>query len=102
MEGDMRQQVAGVKQAQAASSRRSWLAAPQSKEARDRERLGWLLVLPTGLGVILVALYPVARTFYLSFTNARLRLNDTPDFVGLDNFTRLLTNRGFLNAIQNT
>lgn len=98
----MRQQVAGVKQTQAAPPRRSWLAAPQSKEARDRERLGWLLVLPTVLGVILVALYPVARTFYLSFTNARLRLNDTPDFVGLDNFTRLLGNRGFLNAIQNT
>lgn len=98
----MGQQIAGVKQAQATPPRRSWLGGPQSKEARDREKLGWLLVLPTVLGVILVALYPVARTFYLSMTNARLRLNDDPEFIGLAHFIRLLGNRAFLNAIQNT
>lgn len=98
----MSQQVAGVKPKQAATPRRSWLAAPLSKEARDRERLGWLLVLPTVLGVILVALYPVARTFYLSMTNARLRRNDDPEFIGLRHFGRLLTDGDFLNAIQNT
>jgi trehalose/maltose transport system permease protein len=96
------QQIAGVKQAQATAPRRSWLAGPQSKEARDRERLGWLLVLPTVLGVTLVALYPVARTFYLSLTNARLRLNDDPEFIGLRHFGRLLSDSDFLNAIQNT
>ena len=98
----MSQQVAGVKPKPAAPARQSWFAAPQSKEARDRERLGWLLVLPTLLGVTLVALYPVANTFYLSMTNARLRRNDNPEFIGLRHFARLLSDGDFLNAIQNT
>lgn len=98
----MSEQAAGVKQRQTAPPRRSWLAGPQSKEARDRERLGWLLVLPTVLGVVLVALYPVANTFYLSLTNARLRRNDEPEFIGLRHYGRLLTDGDFLNAVTNT
>lgn len=98
----MGQRVAGVKPSQAPTQRWSWLAGPKSKEARDRERLGWMLVLPTLLGVTLVALYPVLRTFYLSMTNARLRRNDTPEFVGLRNFVRLFNDGDFINAIGNT
>lgn len=98
----MGQPVVSVKQPQAAPARRSWFAAPQSREARSRERLGWLLMSPTVFVVALVALYPVLRTFYLSMTNARLRLNDNPEFIGLRHFQRLLTDQGFLNAIQNT
>lgn len=98
----MGDRVVSVKQRQGAPPRRAWFAGPQSREARSRERLGWLLMAPTIFVVALVALYPVLRTFYLSMTNARLRLNDTPEFIGLRHFQRLLTDQGFLNAIQNT
>lgn len=98
----MGERVVGVKQPQVTPPRRSWFAGPQSREARSRERLGWLLMAPTVLVVAIVALYPVLRTFYLSMTNARLRLNDNPEFIGLRHFERLLTDRAFLNAIQNT
>ena len=44
---------------------------PQSGWAKARERLAWILVAPSVLVVALVALYPLAQSFRLSFTNAR-------------------------------
>jgi trehalose/maltose transport system permease protein len=64
--------------------------------------LGWLLVLPSLLVVAFVALYPLIRTFMLSFTNQRLSGTRAVRWVGLSNYTDLLANPTFLKSISNT
>jgi trehalose/maltose transport system permease protein len=75
--------------------------APQGANARGRERLAWMLMVPTLLVVVLIALYPLLTTFYMSFTNARLGRSEY-DFVGLRNFERLLRDDVFFTSIGNT
>lgn len=99
----MSQQVAGTSTPAAAPRRR--LAAfegPKTAWARRRERLAWLLVLPSVLIVIVVALYPLLRTFQLSFTNQRLSSTRVVSWVGLSNYTDLLVDSTFRRAIGNT
>ena len=96
----MGQQVAGLKQP--AAKRAGLFAGPQSAEARRRERLGWMLTAPTVILICIVALYPVLRTFFLSFTNARLSGARAVSFVGLSNYTDLLTDGTFWRATINT
>ncbi|MFL5807165.1 MAG: carbohydrate ABC transporter permease [Roseiflexaceae bacterium] len=96
----MGQQVAGMKQPSV--TRRRLFEGPQSAEARRRERLGWILTAPTVILICVVALYPVLRTFYLSFTNARLSGARAVSFVGFSNYTDLLTDSTFLRATWNT
>jgi len=77
---------------------------PISSWAKARERLAWLLVFPSVLVVAAVALYPLAQSVYLSFTNARLA--GTPRggqrWVGLDNYQYLLGNDDFIRSLRNT
>src|SRR4051812_25917676 len=96
----MGQQLAGT--TQPAVPRRRMFEGPQSGEARRRERLGWMLTAPTIILICIVALYPVVRTFLLSFTNARLSTTRAVSFVGISNYTDLLTDRTFLRATWNT
>jgi trehalose/maltose transport system permease protein len=96
----MGQQIAGAKQPLV--TRRRLFEGPQSAEARRRERLGWALTAPTVLIVLIVALYPVVRTFVLSFTNARLSGVRAVRFVGFDNYIGLFSDPTFLHAIWNT
>ena len=76
--------------------------APTSSWAKARERMAWLFVAPAILVVIVVAIYPLLRTFYLSFTNARLASTSGTDWVGLANYERLWRDDDFWNALQNT
>jgi trehalose/maltose transport system permease protein len=76
--------------------------APASSLARRRERLAWLLVLPSLLVVALVALYPLVETFRLSFTNTTLAGAREPRFVGLANYQSILTEDLFRTALANT
>jgi trehalose/maltose transport system permease protein len=64
--------------------------------------LGWLLVAPSVLVVLIVALYPLVRTFQISFTNERLGSVRAISFVGLDNYVYLLTDPTFQAAIRHT
>lgn len=99
----MSQQAASTKtKAASGPVRASRFAGPQSAWARRRERLGWLLVAPSVLVVIVVALYPLLRTFQLSFTNQRLSSTREVRWVGLDNYTYLLQDSTFLRSISNT
>jgi len=75
---------------------------PEGVLGRSRERLGWMLIAPTVLTLLVVAIYPLIRTVWLSFTNARLGSTRAVDFVGLENYTYLLTNSTFLKSIWNT
>ena len=100
----MSQQVAGTGTQAAATTRRrlSMFEGPKTAWARRRERLGWLLVLPSVLVVVVVALYPLVRTFLLSFTNQRLSSARAVRFVGISNYTDLLQDPTFLHTISNT
>lgn len=75
---------------------------PDTEIGRRRERLAWLLVLPSLLVVLLVALYPLIQTFRLSVTNTRLASAREPRFVGLDNYRSLLTEDAFRSTIWHT
>ncbi len=97
----MGQQVA-TKQAPVARRRWAMWEAPRSEWARSRERLAWLLMLPSLLVVLGVALYPLVRTLLMSFTDARLSRAREVNFVGLNNYIDLLTDAAFRNALWNT
>jgi trehalose/maltose transport system permease protein len=75
---------------------------PKSGWMKARERLAWLLVAPSILVVVVVALYPLFQSFRLSFTNARFGSPRPEKFVGLDNYARLLTDNVFISAFQHT
>ena len=53
-----------------------------SKLARREERSALLLLLPSFLIILLVAIYPLARVFYSSFTNERFASATETEFVG--------------------
>ncbi len=55
----------------------------------ENRRLGFLLVLPFVLGVVLFKLFPFVMSFALSFT--QYNLIDPPQVVGLDNYHELFT-----------
>ncbi len=75
---------------------------PQASWAKSRERLGWLMVLPSLLIVAAVALYPLIQSFRLSFTNARLASARDVESVGFRNYQYLWESDTFRIAFQNT
>jgi trehalose/maltose transport system permease protein len=76
--------------------------APEGSLGKSRERLAWLLVLPSLLVVALVALYPLYETIRLSFTNTRLASAREPRIVGLDNYLSLISETAFRDALSHT
>ena len=80
------------------ASKKSGLSA----QARQQERLAWLFLLPTLIVVIGVAFYPLARTLYVTFFDARLGSARAWEFVGLANYSRLLGDSNWWDAVWNT
>ncbi|GIF96818.1 carbohydrate ABC transporter permease [Catellatospora citrea] len=80
-------------------------AAP-SPRARDRRRarrntlIGWSFILPNFLGFVVLTLVPVLAAFALSFME--WDSYNPPEWVGLDNFTRLLNDESTKIALRNT
>ena len=60
------------------------------------------MVAPAGVLLVLFFVVPVALGFALSFTNARLISPKPLEFVGLDNFARLLDDPVFWTSLRNT
>ncbi len=56
----------------------------------DTTRLAWSLLVPTLAVVILVAARPLEQTFIRSLTDKRFASQEVPQFVGIDNYARLL------------
>jgi multiple sugar transport system permease protein len=81
-------------------------AKPMSGRARRHQhgqvRTGLLMVAPAGVLLVLFFFVPVALGFALSFTNARLISPKPLEFVGLDNFARLLDDPVFWTSLRNT
>lgn len=82
-------------------------ALPTTKQSsatwvKQRERLAWLLVLPSLLVVAIIAVYPLYQTFRLSFTNARLASDRPVRWVGMDNYQRLWNDQLFRDSFVHT
>jgi trehalose/maltose transport system permease protein len=63
----------------------------QSELANKEERLAYLLLVPTFLILFLIALYPLASVFYNSMTNRVFASAQPVEFVGFENYARLLS-----------
>src|SRR6476469_6938854 len=60
----------------------------RTKLQRRQTRLAWLLLIPALLVVAFVAIYPLGKTVYQSFTNQQFLAGITPTkWVGLDNYS---------------
>jgi trehalose/maltose transport system permease protein len=70
--------------------------------ARARVRSAWLFLLPVLVTIAAVAGWPLARTVWFSLTDARLDTLDDHAFIGLENYSWLLTDPDWWIAVRNT
>ncbi|WP_374009191.1 carbohydrate ABC transporter permease [Leifsonia sp. LS-T14] len=82
-------------------------SGPSSPRRRGRRRSWPLLLILLGPGVALILLFivvPAVYGVYLSFTNTQLTgfAARDPKFVGLDNYSYLLTSADFLSSLGHT
>src|SRR4051812_38983244 len=66
---------------------------------RRRTVYAWIFLLPALVIIAFVALYPLAYTFYLSFTDARLGSAEPAKLVGLRNYADLMKDGYFLASV---
>ncbi|GAB3255175.1 carbohydrate ABC transporter permease [Nocardioides dilutus] len=69
---------------------------------RAEARAAGVFVTPAVALLVVFFFVPVVLCFVLSFTNARLISPQGPQFVGLDNFTRLFSDPVFWKSLRNT
>jgi len=62
-----------------------------SNLAKREERLALRLLLPALLIIALIAFYPLAQVFYTSFTDRVFASGQETNFIGFDNYRRLLS-----------
>jgi trehalose/maltose transport system permease protein len=74
----------------------------RTKLERRQTRLAWLLLLPSLAVVALVALYPLGRTVYESFTNQEFLALQPTKWVGLANYRQLWHDTLFRDSIWET
>jgi multiple sugar transport system permease protein len=75
-------------------------SAGQKAGRPKRNREAIFLFLPALLPVLLLSVYPLIRGIALGFTDARAGLNVTTNFIGFDNFTKLLHNNLFWDSFR--
>lgn len=90
-----------------ASAKSSTTAPPPGARAPKRkresqERLAFWLLLPAAVAVFGVIIYPVIRTLIISFFDVNSALATVTPFVGLQNYTRTLTNPAFWSPMGRT
>jgi trehalose/maltose transport system permease protein len=67
---------------------------------RRQIRLAWMMLAPALAVVAFVAIYPLGRTIYQSFTNQQFLAGIEPTrFVGLDNYRELIHDSVFRDAV---
>ncbi|MBA8879708.1 trehalose/maltose transport system permease protein [Phyllobacterium myrsinacearum] len=65
-------------------------------------RTAWLFLVPLLVALAAVAVWPLARNVYFSFTNAFLDNPSEYSFVGLENFVTVVEDPVFWGAVKNT
>lgn len=70
--------------------------------ARRDHRAAWLFLVPIIVVMLVVALWPLVRTFFFAFTDAYLDNPSAYSMIGLDNFIEVIQDRGWWVAVKNT
>lgn len=68
-------------------------------ERRDR-RLGYLLLIPPTVFIIIISILPLLDGIYIGMTNQNFIRPDMNDFVGFANYAKLLKDKEFLSAVS--
>ena len=76
--------------------------APTSARTRSEHRLAWLLCAPAVLAMLAVTAYPICYAIVLSVQQIDLRFPDEGGFVGLDNYTSVLSSQLWWTDVFNT
>jgi len=66
------------------------MAAPKSQLGKQQEQLAWMLLAPTIIIMLVVAAWPLYKAVSISFTNERLGKPGQSEYVGLENYTKIL------------
>src|SRR5215468_156321 len=75
----------------------------RTKLQRRQTRIAWLLLIPALAVVAFVAIYPLGKTVYQSFTNQEFLAGITPTkWVGLDNYRTLWHDTVFRDSVVET
>jgi multiple sugar transport system permease protein len=69
---------------------------------RQKQRWGWIFVIPALLLFLLFSFYPMLNAIYNTFFNMRLLSLAKPNFVGLANYSYILTSERFWNSVKLT
>ena len=79
-------------------------AAPgkASSRTRSERKLAWMLCAPAVLAMLLVTAYPIAYAVVLSLQDVDLRFPDEGGFVGLSNYTAVLSSDLWWTDLFNT
>ena len=72
----------------------------QRKEAGRDNKAGYLFLLPWLIGLVLITIGPMLASLYLSFTN--YNLIQAPEWIGLDNYLRMLDDPRLHNSLKVT
>ena len=72
-----------------------------SGELRNESRVGWAMLAPASLLLLLFVAIPVVLSFVLAFTNSRSVSPVPMRFIGVDNFTRMFSDPTFWAALRN-
>jgi multiple sugar transport system permease protein len=88
----------------AASERRRLLPAPGATRNQAGVALSGresvMLLIPVLIPVVILSVLPLARGIYLGFTDSRAGLDVETNFIGLDNFSRLIHDDLFVNSFK--
>ena len=69
---------------------------------RQQRRTAWIFLLPLLLTLVAVAIWPLARSIFFSFTDAYLDAPSDYGFVGFENFMEVTEDPVFWGAVRNT
>ncbi len=73
----------------------------KSRKKNRHARTGWLMIAPVLLGFILFVVYPIFSVIRDSFTSYN-PLSGESAFIGIDNYTRLISDETALTVARNT
>jgi len=70
-----------------------------SEGAQAERRLGWALIAPAVIVMLAVTAYPIVYAIYLSLERYDLRFPNRSKFIGIDNYTTVLTSSYWWHAL---
>jgi multiple sugar transport system permease protein len=73
-----------------------------SDRSRSERRLGWLLCAPAAIAMLAVTAYPIGYALVLSVQQVDLRFPEEGGFVGLENYSAVLTSNLWWTDVFNT